>query len=78
MSRILNIAGAQLGPIGRNESRKTVVSRMCELLKQAKDKNCDLVVFPELTLISFNTCQRFLTRFTNSKKAWPIQRNLFF
>ena len=47
MSRILNIAGAQLGPIGRNESRKTVVSRMCELLKQAKDKNCDLVVFPE-------------------------------
>ena len=53
MSRILNIAGAQLGPIGRNESRKTVVSRMCELLKQAKDKNCDLVVFPELTLTTF-------------------------
>ena len=53
MSRILNIGAAQLGPIQRSDTRKNVVERMCELLKQAKKKNCDVVVFPELCLTTF-------------------------
>ena len=53
MTRILNIAGAQLGPIGKNETRKVVISRMSDLLKQAKNKDCNFVVFPELSLTTF-------------------------
>ena len=45
MSRILNIGGAQLGPVLRSDTRSNVVKRMCDLLKQAKNKSCDIVIF---------------------------------
>lgn len=53
MSRIVTVGAAQLGPIGRNETRSAVVKRMVELLRQAKAKSCGMVVFPELALTTF-------------------------
>ena len=53
MDRIVNIAGAQLGPIARNESRQHVVSRLIDLMRDAKSRSSDLVVFPELALTTF-------------------------
>jgi predicted amidohydrolase len=48
MERFINVAGAQLGPIARNESRQQVVSRLLELMREAKARGSDIVVFPEL------------------------------
>ena len=53
MSRIITIGAAQLGPIARDEPRSKVVARMCELLRHAAKRQCDIVVFPELALTSF-------------------------
>ncbi len=53
MSRTLTVGGAQLGPIARNESRGSVVKRMLALLREAKERGCGLVVYPELALTSF-------------------------
>jgi N-carbamoyl-D-amino-acid hydrolase len=53
LARILRIGGAQMGAIQKNDSRQLVVRRMLDLLDQAKARNCDLVVYPELTLTTF-------------------------
>jgi predicted amidohydrolase len=53
MSRILTVAGAQLGPIARNDTRKAVVVRLMDLLRQAHSMKCDVIVYPELALTSF-------------------------
>lgn len=53
MTRIVKVAAAQLGPVQKSDDRPTVVKRMLELMKQAKDMNCDLVVFPEMALTTF-------------------------
>ncbi len=53
MSRFLNVGAAQMGPIARNESRKSTVKRLMELMKEAKSFNCDIVAFPELALTTF-------------------------
>jgi len=53
MSRILTVAAAQLGPISRDEPRQSAVARLCALLRKAKAKGADLVVFPELALTTF-------------------------
>jgi N-carbamoyl-D-amino-acid hydrolase len=53
MSRMINIAGAQLGPIARDESRQHVVARLLELMREAKSRGADLVVYPELALTTF-------------------------
>src|SRR3546814_16654264 len=53
MSRILTVGAAQLGPVAKSESRKQVVGRLIELLRQAADRHCDLVVFTELALTTF-------------------------
>ena len=47
------MAGGQLGLIARDESRQQVVSRLLELMREAKACGSDLVVFPELALTSF-------------------------
>jgi len=44
---------AQMGPIAKAESRQAVVKRLLELLKDAKSRGCDFVVFPELALTTF-------------------------
>src|SRR5215471_20903370 len=53
MSRMVTIAGAQLGPISRSESRQHVVARLVELMREAKGRGADLVVYPELALTTF-------------------------
>ena len=53
MARVLTVAAAQLGPIGKSENRASVVTRMLDLMNAAKQKRCDLVVFPELALTTF-------------------------
>jgi hypothetical protein len=39
MSRILTVGAAQLGPNARNDSRKVIVGRLLELMRQAHDMN---------------------------------------
>jgi N-carbamoyl-D-amino-acid hydrolase len=51
--RILQVAGAQLGPVGRNEPRSSSVGRMVALMREAKSRGAELVVFPELALTTF-------------------------
>ncbi len=53
MSRFVNVAAAQLGPIARNETKKQVVDRLLAHLHQAKAMGVELVVFPELALTTF-------------------------
>ena len=53
MSRIVRVAGAQLGPIERDEPRSEVVGRLIALLEQAAAAGAELVVFPELALTTF-------------------------
>jgi N-carbamoyl-D-amino-acid hydrolase len=52
-ARRLIAAAAQMGPIGRAETRVQTVRRHKELLRQAKSRGCDLVVFPELAFTTF-------------------------
>jgi N-carbamoyl-D-amino-acid hydrolase len=49
----LRIGGAQLGPVHKADSRQAVVRRMLDLLAQAADAGCELVVYPELALTTF-------------------------
>src|SRR5689334_17119807 len=51
--RVINVAAAQLGPIQKAESRESVVKRMIALMDEAKGKNADLIVYPELALTTF-------------------------
>ena len=53
MSRIVTVGAAQMGPIQRAHSRREVVARMVELMREAASHRCDIVVFPELTLTTF-------------------------
>jgi N-carbamoyl-D-amino-acid hydrolase len=53
MARILQVAGAQLGPVGRDEPRSSAVRRMVALMREAKSRGGELVVFPELALTTF-------------------------
>jgi predicted amidohydrolase len=53
MTRIITVGAAQLGPIQRADSRARVVARMLDLLRQAAEHKCNLVVFPELALTTF-------------------------
>ena len=53
MARMLTVAAAQLGPIARSETRKEVVQRLLEHMRQAHAMGCDLIVYPELALTTF-------------------------
>ena len=53
MARIITVGAAQLGPIQRSDARPQVIKRLLEMLHQAKEHGCDLVVFPELALTTF-------------------------
>jgi predicted amidohydrolase len=50
---VVRVAGAQLGPIARSDSRAVVVARLIELLRDAHARGAELVVFPELALTTF-------------------------
>jgi len=53
MSRVVRVGAAQLGPIQRDHSRESVVSRLIALLHEASSHQVDLVVYPELALTTF-------------------------
>ena len=53
MARTIDIAGAQLGPIARTETREQVVGRLMELMRDAHGRGAKLIVFPELALTTF-------------------------
>ena len=42
-----------MGPVGRDESRSSSVRRMVALLRAAKSRGAEVVVFPELALTTF-------------------------
>lgn len=52
-NRIVVVGAAQLGPIQKSDTRASVVERLIKLLREAKARSCDLVVFPELALTTF-------------------------
>jgi predicted amidohydrolase len=51
--RKMGLAVAQMGPVNVADTRGVVVKRMLELLREAKGRQADLVVFPELALTTF-------------------------
>jgi predicted amidohydrolase len=53
MTRFLNLAAGQLGPIARDEPRSSVVKRLVALLHDARSRGCELIVFPEMALTTF-------------------------
>ena len=53
MTRKLNIAAAQLGPIARDEKRSHVVKRMVALMHDAKHRGVEFICYPELALTTF-------------------------
>jgi predicted amidohydrolase len=62
MSRRIILAGAQMGPTQRADSREATLARLVALLEQAAAKGAQLVVFPELA-------------FTTFFPRWPMERN---
>ncbi len=53
MSRRLNAAVAQLGPIHLADSRASVVKRLMAMMREAQGRGARFVVFPELALTTF-------------------------
>lgn len=53
MTRTVTVAAAQMGPVGRADSRASVVERLIALLREGADRGAELVVFPELALTTF-------------------------
>ena len=53
MTRFVNVAAAQMGPIAKSETRPQVVTRLIALMREAKGRGAELVVFPELALTTF-------------------------
>ena len=53
MSRNVMTASAQMGPISKSETRKDTVKRLLEMMREAKGRGCELVVFTELALTTF-------------------------
>ncbi|MEL6373943.1 MAG: nitrilase-related carbon-nitrogen hydrolase, partial [Pseudomonadota bacterium] len=68
MTRIITIAGAQLGPVQRAEPRASVVARMVALMEKAAARGATFVVFPELALTTF--FPRWLLETREEIDAW--------
>ena len=53
MPRYVMTASAQMGPISKSETRADAVKRLVEMMREAKGRGCELVVFTELALTTF-------------------------
>jgi N-carbamoyl-D-amino-acid hydrolase len=51
--RTIGLAVAQLGPVHLHDTREAVVQRLLEMMREAKARQAQLVVFPELALTTF-------------------------
>ncbi|WP_313332454.1 N-carbamoyl-D-amino-acid hydrolase [Comamonas sp.] len=52
-TRRLGLAVAQMGPVHLSDSRSAVVQRLVAMLREAKARGAEMVVFPELALTTF-------------------------
>ncbi len=82
MSRRLNAAVAQLGPIHLADSRASVVRRLMAMMHEAHARGAGFVVFPELALTTFfprwwMTDQAEIDRFFESEMPNAETRPLF-
>lgn len=82
MPRTITVGAAQLGPIARNETRKQVVGRLLELMREAHGFRCDLIAYPELALTTFFPRwpiedERELDSFYETELPGPETRPLF-
>ena len=81
-NRVITVGGAQLGPIGLEESRAQVVERLIALMEQAAGRGASLVVFPELALTTFFPRWHFedqaaIDRFFEREMPGPETQALF-
>jgi len=53
MTRIVRVAGGQLGPVLLEHTRKDAVERLIALMRRAAADGATLIVFPELALTTF-------------------------
>lgn len=53
MPRLMKVAGAQLGPIARADSREAVVKRLMAMMREAHGLGAKLIVYPETALTTF-------------------------
>ena len=53
MARFVHTASAQMGPIAKSETRKDTVRRLTALMREAKSRGAELVVFTEMALTTF-------------------------
>lgn len=53
MPRHLITAAAQMGPIARSETRADTVRRLAEMMREARARGAELVVFTEMALTTF-------------------------
>ena len=51
--RKFGLAVAQMGPVHLADSRASVVKRLLEMMREARSRQADMVVFPELALTTF-------------------------
>ena len=51
--RRLGLAVAQMGPVHLADTRESVVRRLLQMMREAKARQADFVVFPELALTTF-------------------------
>lgn len=51
--RTLGLAVAQMGPVHLSDTRAAVVRRLVEMMREAKSRGAEMVVFPELALTTF-------------------------
>ena len=51
--RKLGLAVAQMGPVHLADSRETVIQRLIAMLREAKARGAQMLVFPELALTTF-------------------------
>jgi N-carbamoyl-D-amino-acid hydrolase len=77
----LGLAVAQVGGINLSDTRSVVVSRLVEMMKEAKARGASLVVYPELTLTTFfprhwfddeDELDRFFEREMPNERVQPL------
>jgi predicted amidohydrolase len=82
MARFVTVGVAQLGPIARSETRRSVVERLLALMRQARAMRADLIVYPELALTTFFprwvlTDEREIDSFYETEMPGPETKPLF-
>ena len=53
MTRIIQAAAAQMGPIAKSDTRTETVARLIAMMRQARERGAELVVFTEMALTTF-------------------------